>query len=262
VHKGVFLLAGALLSGIGCGQAEDPESPRSVSAGKNEAKRSESDASRGASADDDSGNAADDRSGDDDTTNDDDEGTRTEPDLGSSPAVSADLDEPREPVDPAPTEGVDPIDPEPSTSADPVDATPDSVPEPSPNDDVEPTVCPPVRSDDGPSFATTVGPLFNGKCTVSCHEPGGVLGGPGGFDPNVQMSLALDDAFQTLTQRSAQVPTMCLVGETLEDSYLWHKLNDTQLAVFGSGARMPITGELTAEELEVVRSWIEGGASP
>lgn len=242
MHKDVFLLAGVLACS-GCGQAEDPADVRS--AGAREAEEEREPRPQGKS-DDDQGDAA--------------EETRTEPDPGSSPAVPADIDAPTiDAIDPADSEDVGSVDPAPSTEMDPVD----DAPEPSPSDADEPTNGPPARSSDGPSFTTTVGPLFNGKCTQSCHEPGGVLGGPGGFDPNVQMSLALADAYQTLTtQRSVQLPTMWLVGETPEESYVWRKLTDTHLDAGGSGAAMPITGVVTDEELAIVRAWIEGGASP
>jgi hypothetical protein len=105
--------------------------------------------------------------------------------------------------------------------------------------------------------------LLDLKCTESCHEPDGLLGGPGGIDANVQMSLTGADAYTTLTTgRSQQVPSMWLVGGTLEESYLWHKLNGTQSDVGGGGARMPVTGEFTAEDLELVSAWIVGGAAP
>jgi hypothetical protein len=121
---------------------------------------------------------------------------------------------------------------------------------------------PPVRGTSGPSYATTVGPLFEMKCTELCHEPGGALGGPGGFDA-VKMDLTLAAGYATLTSgKSIQATDMWIVGETLEDSYLWHKLNDTHLTVGGSGAKMPITGEITEEDLGVVQAWIEGGATP
>lgn len=122
---------------------------------------------------------------------------------------------------------------------------------------------PPVRGTSGPSYATTVGPIFDMQCTESCHEPGGALGGPGGFDPNVKMDLTAAAGYATLTAgKSVQATSMWIVGETVEDSYLWHKLNDTHLTVGGSGARMPITGEITEADLAVIQAWIEGGATP
>jgi hypothetical protein len=80
----------------------------------------------------------------------------------------------------------------------------------------------------------------------------------------VEMDLSAGAGYATLTSgKSVQATAMWIVGETLEDSYLWHKLNDTFLQFEGAtGAKMPITGDLTAEELGVVRAWIEGGASP
>jgi hypothetical protein len=147
--------------------------------------------------------------------------------------------------------------PEPEPAAmEPVAPAPEPMP-PGPTGDGAP-----IRTTTGPSYATTVGPIFDMKCTESCHEPGGILGGPDGFD-EVQMDLTAAAGYMTLTSgMSTQATDMWLVGATPEESYLWHKLNDTQLTVGGAKAKMPISGELTAEELETIRAWIEGGASP
>jgi hypothetical protein len=44
------------------------------------------------------------------------------------------------------------------------------------------------------------------------------------------------------------------------DSYLWHKLNGTQLTVGGSGGRMPKTGSLTSGDIKKIEIWIDQGA--
>jgi hypothetical protein len=132
---------------------------------------------------------------------------------------------------------------------------PSATPEPAAGGD-------PVRSTDGPSYAATVEPIFAAKCTTSCHQPGGALGGPGGFDPDVKMDLSTGAGYDALMGKSAQLPSMWIVGSTLEDSYLWLKLNGTQADAGGKGAKMPVTGEFTADDMAAVQAWIEGGATP
>ena len=62
---------------------------------------------------------------------------------------------------------------------------------------------------------------------------------------------------------SVQVATMDYVEPfDLDNSYLWHKLQGTQAGVGGSGAKMPKSGSLTDDQLDIVRLWIEGGALP
>ena len=48
----------------------------------------------------------------------------------------------------------------------------------------------------------------------------------------------------------------------LNASYLWHKVNGTQLQVGGMGQIMPSTIPLKPDELLVVERWIAGGALP
>lgn len=69
---------------------------------------------------------------------------------------------------------------------------------------------------------------------------------------------------QLTTMRSLQVD-MWLVGEGLDDSYLWYKLNNTQATIPGgeTTAVMPLTGgPLPADELALVEAWILGSACP
>ena len=46
------------------------------------------------------------------------------------------------------------------------------------------------------------------------------------------------------------------------NSYLWHKVQGTHSLVGGSGATMPMSGMLPAEDLEKITDWINAGASP
>lgn len=106
----------------------------------------------------------------------------------------------------------------------------------------------------GPSFAATVQPLFDQAC--NCHQTTPFLMAP--------FSLKPGEAYGNLVRRpSMQLPSMMLVEPAaLNQSYLWHKVNGTQLEVGGQGQIMPSTIPLDAGELQVIERWIAGGAAP
>lgn len=106
----------------------------------------------------------------------------------------------------------------------------------------------------GPSFATTVQPLFNQAC--NCHQSSPILMAPFSLKPGEAYTNLIDVP-------SMQLPAMALVEPgVLNDSYLWHKVNGTQEAVGGSGKIMPFTVPLDASELVIIERWIAGGALP
>ena len=45
-----------------------------------------------------------------------------------------------------------------------------------------------------------------------------------------------------------------------DDSYLWHKVSGTQTSVGGSGSQMPLTGDLTSDQMDLIEEWILAGA--
>jgi len=105
----------------------------------------------------------------------------------------------------------------------------------------------------GHSFAIDIWPIFDDHC--SCHEDANGAG---------KLRLAMEDAYTNIVdQPSDQVPEMLLVKPgSAQDSYLWHKLNDTQDEVDGKGKKMPPGGKLKAAELELISQWIDEGAKP
>lgn len=105
----------------------------------------------------------------------------------------------------------------------------------------------------GPGFLVDIWPIFDASC--SCHKDSGGAG---------MLRLGSDDAYANLVDKpSTQAKMMMLVAPgSAEDSYLWYKLNDTQLDVGGYGMRMPSGGLLDPAEIELVRQWIDAGASP
>ena len=103
------------------------------------------------------------------------------------------------------------------------------------------------------SFATEVWPVIWGKCS-GCHYS----------QPEGLAFYEQEIAYANLVGVPAgQLPSMMRVAPgSLEESYLWHKLNDTQGSVGGEGEEMPtVYGEpLTPAEKEIFRAWIADGA--
>jgi hypothetical protein len=103
-------------------------------------------------------------------------------------------------------------------------------------------------------FAATVQPFIDKAC--NCHQSSPVLMAP--------FSLKPGEAYKQLVNvPSMQLPTMLRVkpGSTSE-SYLWHKIDGTQLQVGGSGMIMPYTFPLNADERMIFERWINAGAPP
>ena len=95
-------------------------------------------------------------------------------------------------------------------------------------------------------------PLFTVNC--SCHFNGlaGIL--VWGDDPPADM----------VDVPSSQLPSMDLIepGDP-SASYLWHKINDTQADVGGSGTSMPQANPaLEQADLDRIEAWILEGAPP
>ncbi len=104
-----------------------------------------------------------------------------------------------------------------------------------------------------PSFLVDIWPIFEDRC--SCHDDANGAG---------KLRLAMEDAYTNMVDMpSDQVPEMMLVKPgSAQDSYLWHKLNDTQDDVGGEGKKMPPSGKLKMDQLDLVQQWIDGGAKP
>lgn len=104
------------------------------------------------------------------------------------------------------------------------------------------------------SFAADIVPLLKSRC-VMCHLPGAEQAG---------LALHPKGGYANLIGvKSTQSPLVRVAPGKPDDSYLYRKLTGTQAQVGGSGERMPFgDATLTAEEIERVRRWIEGGAKP
>ena len=96
----------------------------------------------------------------------------------------------------------------------------------------------------------TIQRIWNTKCSP-CHIGGSEGGG-----------LTLNDGHSSMVSvPSTQIPSMSLVEPgSRDDSYLWRKLQGTYMELGGIGDTMPITGELSSEQMEQIGVWIDDGA--
>lgn len=99
-----------------------------------------------------------------------------------------------------------------------------------------------------PTWEADVGPLFAAEC-ASCH---------GGSSPEADLLLDDRDALVDAPATQADMPLLS-PGDHL-DSYLWHKLANTQTIAGGSGSAMPQGRVLDDELVDLVADWIDAGA--
>ncbi len=105
-----------------------------------------------------------------------------------------------------------------------------------------------------PSLAADLQPIFDRNCTGTCHS---------GEAPASGLVLSPGAAYANLVGvASVQVPSLVRVAPGDPDaSYLVAKLEDTHVAVGGSGTRMPPYLRLADNELLLFRDWILAGAA-
>jgi len=104
-------------------------------------------------------------------------------------------------------------------------------------------------------FAEDVQPILDTHCVV-CHQYGVEQAG---------LNLEDGDAYANLVNvKSTQSQLPRVTPGKVQESYLAHKLRGTHGEVGGSGVRMPLSAGggsgMSAEEDELVTSWIEQGA--
>jgi len=105
-------------------------------------------------------------------------------------------------------------------------------------------------------YETQIQPIFNNNCTCHLMGPSGSMFAPYlTLNPGTSISQLVDVA----SEQSALARV--LPGDP-QGSYLFRKLEGTHLEAGGSGDRMPQGTELSAADIELVRSWILGGANP
>ncbi len=107
------------------------------------------------------------------------------------------------------------------------------------------------------SHAADIQPIWDVHCVTACHEPGGQWG------TFLDMS---DDAYDAIVDvASPQFTDMDHIEPGDPDrSYIWHKINGTQVMAGGSGVQMPSGGAtvMTQAEKDTIEAWIMAGAPP
>ena len=96
-------------------------------------------------------------------------------------------------------------------------------------------------------FSTEVAPIFHAKCWL-CHPP---YGG---------MDLSPSEVYINLVDVTSTnyAPAKRVVPGDLDASVLWHKV--TGDGTYGTMMPPPVYTQLTLEELQTIRDWIEQGA--
>jgi|GEM_PF-3786760 len=99
------------------------------------------------------------------------------------------------------------------------------------------------------TYDDDIQPIFNAQCT-SCHS---------GSSPSGGLSLSSSVGYDNIVnQGSAQSSLDQIEPCDTSASYLWHKVNNTQSSVGGSGNRMPPSGSgMSSANLAILESWIE-----
>lgn len=105
------------------------------------------------------------------------------------------------------------------------------------------------------SHAADIQPIWDKYCMMNCHMAGGSGAG--------SLLMDGDDYDAIVNKASIGLPAMNLVTPSDRmNSYLWHKLDGTQMEVGGSGSKMPLGVAMTQDELDAVSAWIDQGAKP
>ena len=112
----------------------------------------------------------------------------------------------------------------------------------------------------GVSHDEYIQPIWDEHCVEGCHEPGGEWG--------MFLDLSGDAHDDIVDVPAPELMRMDLVEPgDFDHSYLWHKINGTQVSVGGSGLDMPkarpgeVATILSQEEYDLIGEWIVGGAA-
>ena len=109
--------------------------------------------------------------------------------------------------------------------------------------------------------------IWDGECVDQCHEPGGDIEDEDPPAGPIRLHRGGDAYDAIVGVPSEQLDSMNLIEPGDPDqSYVWHKLNDTHEDVGGLGDFMPKIDEvgvdptLSDSQLDIIRAWIEDGA--
>ena len=120
-------------------------------------------------------------------------------------------------------------------------------------------------------FNDKVQPIFDTKCT-SCHHPSGIGWSNTGGSSN-DLDLTLGNSYNSLLGTSgtgqatfelpAVVPMLRVTPGDAANSYLYEKVESATPKGSPGFARMPLGGPyLSADEIAIIKKWIDDGAKP
>ncbi|PCC73393.1 hypothetical protein SAMN02745121_02878 [Nannocystis exedens] len=105
-------------------------------------------------------------------------------------------------------------------------------------------------------YEADIQPIWDGNCTTGCHVAGGSASGWFVITPG-------DSHGALVGKQSLELASMQLIAPMDRDnSYLWHKINNTHVEVGGNGTAMPPppAAMLSSGDLEKIGAWIDAGA--
>lgn len=107
------------------------------------------------------------------------------------------------------------------------------------------------------SYAADIQPIWDASCTTGCHAPGGVA---------MFLDLSGDSYGNIVGTLSGQATSLQLIeAGDAANSYLIHKLRNTQVAAGGSGGLMPggaMPTPLPEATIAMIEQWANEGALP
>jgi hypothetical protein len=100
-----------------------------------------------------------------------------------------------------------------------------------------------------PSFAQDIQPIFTNGCAVSnCHNATAQAG------MNLSSGMAYGNIVNVAS--TSEPGFMRVLPSDAENSYIVVKLEGRQ----NVGARMPLTGSITSDQIQTIKNWINNGA--
>ncbi|MCY0987520.1 hypothetical protein OV203_10325 [Nannocystis sp. ILAH1] len=150
-----------------------------------------------------------------------------------------------------------------TTTTDSTNATTNETNQPTTTDATDTTDGTSTTDDTGPTtgpgavdYETDIQPIWDASCTTGCHVAGGSASGWFVITPG-------DSHGELVGQQSLELASMQLIAPNDRDnSYLWHKINNTHVEVGGNGTAMPPppAASLSSADLEKIGAWIDAGA--
>ncbi len=102
------------------------------------------------------------------------------------------------------------------------------------------------------TWVDDIQPMLDTECS-SCHSGGS---SNGGFSD----VLEYDDIVDQNSIDVSSMPYIDGAGADPNNSYIFHKVSNTQSSVGGAGGQMPQGGSLTTSEVSMIETWISEGA--